>query len=328
MTDKLDPLPWFAFNIGDYVKDTMRLTTEAHGAYLLLMLDYYGTGAPCPDDDYVLAAVTKLTEERWKQVRRSLQPLFDVREGHWFHSRIEREMREASERHAKRLAAAHAGNDARWGKEQPKPAQSTASRSRNTARAPKNANRMPDAVRVPLPNAMPSQSDCDPHSTLTPPYNRGGEEAPPEADQNDLEVGPIPKDFTPDPATSDIARAAGMTVAEIDAEVRKFILKRQGQLGDDWQGSFALWIEREMAYRAKQAAKAPPRIEVNNRVSSVSAAPTEGEFDRQVAMFTKGMPWSSQLGPEPGHIGCRVPPAILDRHGIDPKTGLKRKVSA
>ena len=324
MAEKLEPLPWFAFNIGDYVKDTMRLTTEAHGAYLLLMLDYYGTGAPCPDDDYVLAAVTKLPEERWKQVRKALLPLFDVREGHWYHSRIEREMRAACAKHSASIAAAKVGAAARWGKEGDKPALPTAPRSRNTAKAPKNADRTADGNADRMREAMPPQSEPIAHIHKHP-LITGGEEAPaPEVDL-ELKVGPIPKDFTPDPATSDRARAAGLTVEQIDAEVRKFILKRQGQLGDDWQGSFALWIEREISYLAKQASKAPPRIEVNN----APYVPTEAETERALVNFSRGMSWSHKtFGPEPGMHGCRIATVLFEKLGLDPTTGMKRRAAS
>lgn len=322
MSDKLDPLPWFAFNIGDYVKDTMRLTTEAHGAYLLLMLDYYGTGAPCPDDDYVLAAVTKLPEERWKQVRRALQPLFDVREGHWYHSRIEREMREACAKHAASIAAAKAGAAARWAVPKGTEVVRAGRRHRNTTDEARNAVRNAPAVPEALPPAMPEQSEPIAHLHIHP-LITGGEEAPPaKVVDVELEVGPVPTDFTPDPATSDRARAAGMTVAEIDAEVRKFVIKRRGQLGDDWQGSFALWIEREIAHRAKQVAKAPPRIEVNN----APYVPTEAETERALVNFSRGIPWSHKtFGPEPGMYGCRISPALFEKLGLDPTTGMKRR---
>jgi uncharacterized protein YdaU (DUF1376 family) len=101
---KLDPLPWFAFNVGEYLKDTARLTTEAHGAYLLLMLDYYARGEPCPDDDFILAAVAKLPEEQWKRYRKVLSAFFDIREGYWFHKRIEHEIRDGMRKHAESVA--------------------------------------------------------------------------------------------------------------------------------------------------------------------------------------------------------------------------------
>jgi uncharacterized protein YdaU (DUF1376 family) len=322
MTDtELEPLPWFAFNIAHYVTDTMRLTTEGHGAYLLLMLDYYATGVPCPDDDFILAALAKLPEERWKQVRKVLEPLFDVREGRWFHRRIEREMREAMLRHSASITHAKAGAAARWEKERSKPAPSAAKGSQDTARRPKRA---PSNARA-LPAASPEQSPGNAHLTLNTPLITEGGEAPPEGD--DLGIGgPVPKDFLPNPETSDRARAAGMSVEDIDSEVRKFIGRRlgDGALSHDWQGSFAEWIEREIGFRKKAAVKAPPRVEVSNRY-----VPTEAELDRALALFANNASsWSRQLGPEPGQAGCKIAPALIEKHGIDPKTGLRvRKAS-
>ena len=45
--------------IGDYLKDTTRLTAEQHGAYLLLMMDYWVNG-PLPANDSSLAMVSKM----------------------------------------------------------------------------------------------------------------------------------------------------------------------------------------------------------------------------------------------------------------------------
>lgn len=319
---KLTALPWFAFNIGEYVKDTMRLTRDAHGAYLLLMLDYYGKAEPCPDDDFILAALTKSTEAEWKQIRKMLAPFFDIREGYWYHRRIERELREACDRHASAKenarAAALAMHAARRAKE-----------AETSSKPPKSARRNAPAVRDAVPTALrpavqvqyaehiPEQK----HPLIT-----GGGEAPPAPEVDDLDsVGtPISKDFTPDPATSDRARAAGLSVAEIDAEVRKFIGTRQsdGSFSNDWQGSFAVWIEREIAHRAKAAKpKAPPRIEVN-------APPPARSIAMALDLFIDGGKWSRQLGPEPGQIGCKIEPNVLLAHGIDPKTGMKaRKAS-
>jgi hypothetical protein len=47
------------------------------------------------------------------------------------------------------------------------------------------------------------------------------------------------------------------------------------------------------------------------------------DMDSVVAMFVKTGIWSKYAGNEPGMGGCRCPPEILVKHGIDPKTGMR-----
>lgn len=42
--------PWFPFYIADYLADTQDLTSTEHGVYLKLMLAYYGSRKPLPQD--------------------------------------------------------------------------------------------------------------------------------------------------------------------------------------------------------------------------------------------------------------------------------------
>jgi uncharacterized protein YdaU (DUF1376 family) len=51
---------WMPFFVGDYLSATGRLTTEQHGAYLLILLDYWKNGPP-PNDDGVLAALARMS---------------------------------------------------------------------------------------------------------------------------------------------------------------------------------------------------------------------------------------------------------------------------
>ena len=120
--------PWMRFFPADYLADTRRLTTEQHGAYLLLLMDSWSSGA-LPDDDTVLARVAGLDAKRWAQVRPVVARYFQIADGQWVHARIERE-RENAQAHAQ--ASSSRGKKAataRWSKKKPeesteKPAES------------------------------------------------------------------------------------------------------------------------------------------------------------------------------------------------------------
>ena len=106
---------WMPIYIGDYLSDTLRLTTEQHGAYLLLIMDYWKQGAP-PDKDEVLASITRCSKDAWAMLRPFLEPFFKIQNGRWEHKRVEQEKAKAvaqSETFTKR--ASHAAKS-RWGR--------------------------------------------------------------------------------------------------------------------------------------------------------------------------------------------------------------------
>jgi uncharacterized protein YdaU (DUF1376 family) len=76
--------------IGDYLADTMHLSTEEHGAYLLLLFHLWRR-ALLPDNDIVLAKITKLAPQAWSTSRAALAEFFEIENGQWRHSRVERE---------------------------------------------------------------------------------------------------------------------------------------------------------------------------------------------------------------------------------------------
>ncbi|WP_440530474.1 DUF1376 domain-containing protein [Serratia nevei] len=83
-------LPYMQFYVADYLADTMHLSTEVHGAYLLLIFNYWQTGKPLPKNR--LAGIARLSNDRWTDVERSLNEFFIDDGNTWIHQRIERDL--------------------------------------------------------------------------------------------------------------------------------------------------------------------------------------------------------------------------------------------
>jgi len=67
-----------------YLADTRHLTTEEHGAYLLLLMCAWRTrGCRLKDDDKHLARLVGVTPHRWKRLKLSLIDFFNIDQGYW-----------------------------------------------------------------------------------------------------------------------------------------------------------------------------------------------------------------------------------------------------
>lgn len=83
-------LPYIQFYIADYLADTMHLSTEEHGAYLLLIFNYWQTGKPIPKNR--LSVISRLSKEQWCLIEGTLSEFFVDDGTHWVHLRIERDL--------------------------------------------------------------------------------------------------------------------------------------------------------------------------------------------------------------------------------------------
>lgn len=85
-------LPYMQFYVADYLADTMHLTTIQHGAYLLLIMNYWQTGKPLKNCDKRLANITGMTIKEWEKNRAVLQEFFIVNHDTWTQKRIESDL--------------------------------------------------------------------------------------------------------------------------------------------------------------------------------------------------------------------------------------------
>lgn len=104
-------LPYMQLYIADYLADTMHLSTEEHGAYLLLMFNYWQTGKPIPKTR--LAKIARLSNDRWISVESSLNEFFSDNGMEWVHERIERDLTAVMATQKQRSAAGKASAEKR-----------------------------------------------------------------------------------------------------------------------------------------------------------------------------------------------------------------------
>lgn len=100
--------PYFMFHPADYLADTQHLTTEEHGAYLLLLMNYWQTGKALNNTSDRLAVVVRLSSERWQSVQTTIAEFFDVdvENDLWTHGRMEHDLMMVR---AKSIQASYAG---------------------------------------------------------------------------------------------------------------------------------------------------------------------------------------------------------------------------
>lgn len=142
---------WMPLWIGAYLADTMHLSCEEHGAYLLLIMAYWRNGGPLPDDDARLSGITKSSPKVWGKLRKTISQFFEVSDGFWAHKRIDEELVSASANKVQKSIAGKASAAKRWGN---KPADPD--------------GKSVTAVKEPLPDPSQRQSNPTPTPSPTP----------------------------------------------------------------------------------------------------------------------------------------------------------------
>lgn len=116
-------LPYMQLYVADYLADTSHLTVTEHGAYLLLMFNYWQRGQSFKAKDQQslnkrLATVARMSNEEWADVAESLAEFFNVSPTEWEHKRIARDLQAV---HLKSTKASTAGKASAASKKAKKP---------------------------------------------------------------------------------------------------------------------------------------------------------------------------------------------------------------
>ncbi|SCW91874.1 DUF1376 domain-containing protein [Pseudomonas sp. NFACC05-1] len=227
-------LPYMQLYVADYLADTMHLTTEEHGAYLLLIFNYWQTGKPIPVSR--LARITRLSNERWTDVERSLGEFFNERGNEWVHERIERDLEAVNATQEQRIAAGKASAEAR---KQAAKARAKAMRNDRSTTVQRNANETPTNIEEKRREDI-DQKQTPPLSPLT--------EIPAPVAPAATEPKPKRKARLPEPfnVSADMRRWAADRAPAVHLinETEKFVNYWRGNGGTkaDWIATWRNWL--------------------------------------------------------------------------------------
>jgi uncharacterized protein YdaU (DUF1376 family) len=94
-------LPYMQFYVADYLADTAHLSTLQHGAYMILLMNYWQRGKALPAKDEYLAQICRLSLDQWLEIKPVIAEFFTERKGCWTQKRIEEDLQRVTSKSTK-----------------------------------------------------------------------------------------------------------------------------------------------------------------------------------------------------------------------------------
>ncbi len=105
--------PFMQLYVADYLADTQHLTTEQHGAYLLLLMTMWRNAGSLPNDEKKLARIARVSMKRWHIIAGDVMAFFDISDGHITQKRLSEELQKAVSKSEKRKTSGSLGGKAK-----------------------------------------------------------------------------------------------------------------------------------------------------------------------------------------------------------------------
>lgn len=101
--------PFMQLYVADYLADTQHLTTEQHGAYLLLLMTMWRNAGSLPNDEKKLARIAHVSLKRWHIIAGDVMAFFDITDDRITQKRLSEELQKAVSKSEKRKTSGSLG---------------------------------------------------------------------------------------------------------------------------------------------------------------------------------------------------------------------------
>ncbi|RVK60582.1 DUF1376 domain-containing protein [Sinorhizobium meliloti] len=105
--------PFMQLYVSDFIGDTLHLSTEQIGAYMLLLMAMWNAGGRLPNDDAKLARVVRMSVKKWKAIEADLLGFFDIIDSEIYHNRLTKELQKSERKSQSRADAGAKGGSAK-----------------------------------------------------------------------------------------------------------------------------------------------------------------------------------------------------------------------
>lgn len=301
-------MPYMPFYVAHYLADTAHLDALEHGAYMLLIMNYWQRGKPLPADDERLRRTARVPPEAWPGVRAAIAEFFDVVDGEWRHRRIDAELKKVADRSTRLSAAGKRSGEVRTNKEKQgltEPVFNTGSnkiepvlnhigkkeeeKKEREETHPESQNPSPAVDRK--PKKLSIESKFDAWWDLFP---------------NKIGKGACRRKFF------EIAKAKpdGVTYEQIMAGLRRYVAKTDDR---PWCQPLT-WLNQGRWTDEPNDGKAP-KVMVTTRPAEQREI---SEMDWRIAIenWVKTATWPVKLGKPPNEVGCKAPAALVAEYKI------------
>ncbi len=144
--------PFMQLYVSDFIGDTLHLSTEQIGAYMLLLMAMWNAGGKLPSDEAKLARVTRMSVKKWKAIADDLLPFFEIVGDEIRHNRLTKELQKSESKSQSRAAAGAAGGAAKALKEQ----------EARLANAKRSSQHLPDTITREESSSLRSEDSSEP----------------------------------------------------------------------------------------------------------------------------------------------------------------------